>query len=114
MRWSFLTLAASLMIALGCYTTTYYNFQPEPQSTPSHTGAEPYVAQDWHSYWLFGWRPPEVRINAAAWCGGIENVKRLETERTSVQGLVASLAWYYVNVYSPYSIRVVCDHSPPR
>jgi len=46
MRWSFLTLAASLMIALGCYTTTYYNFQPEPQSTPSHTGAEPYVAQD--------------------------------------------------------------------
>ena len=58
MRWSFLTLAAPLMIALGCYTTTYYNFQPEPESTPSHTGAERTVPQDWHDYWLFGWRPP--------------------------------------------------------
>ena len=32
--------------------------------------------------------------------------------RSFVQGLIAAFAGYYINIYSPYSGRVVCDHSP--
>jgi hypothetical protein len=115
MRWSLLVLAPCLVIGLSCntttYYTTYYNFEPQSRSEPSHSGAEPKVPQYWRSFWVYGWFPGEIRIDAARSCGGIEHVKRLETGQTFVQGLLAGVARHYINIYSPYSARVVCDHS---
>ena len=111
MRWCLLVLAPCLVVGLGCYTTTYYNFEPKSQSEPSHSGGEAKSPKYWRSFFVYGWFPGELRIDAAASCGGIEHVKRLETEQTFVQGLIQTFAGYYINIYSPYSARVVCDHS---
>ena len=106
-----LVIAPCLAFGLGCYTTTYYNFGPESQAEPAHSHARQTVPPYWRSFWVFGWAPEELRIDAAESCGGIEHVARIETERTFVQGLVAAFAGFYINIYSPYSARVVCDHS---
>ena len=106
-----LALAPCLALALGCYTTTYYNFEPEPPAPAAHADAKQTVPQYWRSFWVYGWAPSEMRIDAAGSCGGLEHVKRLETEQTFVQGLVTAFAGYYINIYAPYSARVVCDHS---
>jgi len=53
-------------------------------------------------------------IDTAAECGGAEHVKRLETGQTFVQGLIEAYAGFFINIYAPYTVRVVCDHSVPR
>ena len=114
MRRSLFVIAPCLIFGVGCYTTTYYNFGPEPQSEASeapHSGLEPEDPQYWRSFWVYGWFPGELRIDAARSCGGVEHVKSLETDQTFVQGLIETFAGYYINIYSPYSARVVCDHS---
>jgi hypothetical protein len=50
-------------------------------------------------------------IEASEQCGGVEHVQRIETRRTFVQGLIAQVAGYYVNIYSPYSGGAICDHT---
>jgi len=114
MRLALLIVVACLPLASGCYTTTYYNLSREPHAEPSHLGTEPDNHQYWRHFWVYGWGPDVLRIDAAAACGGIEHVERLETERTFLQGLIAAFAGYYINIYSPYSARVVCDHSSDR
>jgi hypothetical protein len=49
-------------------------------------------------------------VDASAYCHGTERIERIETRRSFVQGLIAALAGYYINIYSPYTGRVVCDH----
>jgi len=105
-----LALILGVPLALGCYTTTYSNFAPPDHAAPQHTGSERNDVQYWRSFWMYGWFPPELRIDASAACGGAEHVDKLTTEQTFIQGLIASFAGYYVNIYSPYSARVVCDH----
>jgi hypothetical protein len=104
-------LTACLVLSLGCYTTTYYNFAPEGQAAPQHSGSEPDDPQYWRHFWVYGWDPEELRIDAPAACGGSEHLEKLATEATFVQGLIATFAGYYINIYSPYSARVICDHS---
>jgi Bor protein len=112
MRRSVFVLAPCLAIVLGCYTTTYVNFAPESQANPAaHIHAVQTVPQYWRSFWIYGWAPGEMRIDAVGSCGGIEHVEKIETEQTFVQGLIAAFAGYYINIYSPYSARVVCDNS---
>lgn len=42
---------------------------------------------------------------------GVEHVKQIETRQTFVQGLIAAFAGYYINIYSPYTGAVICDHT---
>jgi hypothetical protein len=114
MRALALALALWSVFALGCYTTTYYNLRPEAKAELPHTGSPPANQRSWRHFWLFGWVPSEMRIDAAGACGGSEHVAELQTEATFVQGLIAAFAGYVVNVYAPYTARVVCDHSEVR
>lgn len=63
----------------------------------------------WRHFFLFGWIPGEMVIDAAAYCGGTDRIERIETRESFVQGFIAAFAGYYVNIYSPYTGRVVCD-----
>jgi hypothetical protein len=58
---------------------------------------------------VYGWVPDELIVDAAAYCNGTERIERIETEQSFVQGLIAAFAGYYINIYSPYTGRVVCD-----
>jgi hypothetical protein len=53
-------------------------------------------------------------IDAASYCGGPAHVDRIETQQSFVQGLIAAVAGYYINIYSPYTGRVVCDYHVRR
>ena len=71
--------------------------------------------RSWRSFFLYGWAPGELVIDASAYCDGTERIERIETRRSFVQGLVAAVAGFYINIYSPYSGRVVCDrHAQSR
>jgi hypothetical protein len=110
MRAFLLALALWCVFALGCYTTTYYNLGPEPQAELPHTGSQTAKPGYWRNFWLFGWVPSEMRIDAAEACGDSAHIAKLETEATFVQGLISAFAGYVINIYSPYTARVVCDH----
>jgi len=108
----FAALAAILVLCSGCYTTTYHNF--DARTEIDAVEPEDAVAtrqRYWRHFWIYGWRPEVMTIDVAAECGGMEHVERLETGGTFLQGLVAMFAGYYINIYSPYTARVVCDHS---
>jgi len=53
-------------------------------------------------------RDGERVIDAAARCGGAQRVQEIRTERSFVQRLIATIAGYYINIYSPYTGEVVC------
>jgi hypothetical protein len=110
MRWNICVIVPCL-IGFGCYTTTYYNLGPESQPPAVHATAKKTVPRYWRSFFVYGWSPAELQVDAAESCEGLDHVDRLETEQTFVQGLIATFAGYYINIYSPYSARVVCDHS---
>ena len=83
-----------LCLATGpsCARTVYTNLHPH-----------------WRHFFLYGWIPGEMVIDAAAYCGGTDRIERIETRESFVQGFIAAFAGYYVNIYSPYTGRVVCD-----
>lgn len=112
-RLAVLAMAAALVS--GCFRTTYSNLQP-PQTAalqPAPAPTRPKAA-GWQHFFVYGWAPGEKHIDAAAFCGGAEHVRAIETERSFVQGLVAAFAGYYINIYSPFTGRVVCDNSKTR
>ena len=115
MRWQVLALVGVLAVSSGCYKTTYYNFVPDNGTKPEHGRFQDLSAEPpryWRSFWIYGWVPAEMNIFADRECGGAEHIVQIETQRTFVQGLIAAFAGYYINIYSPYSGRVLCDHSP--
>jgi hypothetical protein len=97
---------------LGCFRTQYVNLQPHgpvPHHLPVDT--KPVQSESWRHYYVYGVTPEELAIRAPESCGGLAHVDRLETERNGAQGfiLAASLG---LNLYSPYSASVICDHGP--
>jgi len=81
--------------------------EPSPVLSPS--------PRYWRDFFLFGWVPGELVVDAAADCGGAEHVERIETQQSFVQRLIAMLARStLINVYSPYTGRVVCDFHAAR
>lgn len=103
-------VAFAALLSLGCARTSYVNLHnlPEPDHPPEF---ETPLPRGWQSYFLWGWVPTGRYFDAAEQCLGTEHVLRIETRRTFLQGLVAAFAGYYVNVYSPYNGRVICDHT---
>ncbi len=104
-------LAFALLLLGGCYRTTYLHFQPEPIAETQPPEA-PVRKTGWQHFFVWGWFPEEHQIDAVETCGGAEGIHSIETQRTFVEGLVAAVAGYYVNVYSPWNGAVYCTKSP--
>jgi hypothetical protein len=107
--------ASSFSCASGA-RTVYINLHPAVVATasqPSHVVRS--SPRYWRDFFLFGWVPGELVVDAADECGGAEHVERIETQQSFVQRLIASFASSYpINVYSPYTGRVVCDFQAAR
>jgi hypothetical protein len=100
-----------LCAVTGCYRTVYRNL--EPPGDPSAARITARRSPAWRHFFLYGWVPHEVVVQAAAECGGGANVREIRTRRTFGQGMVATFATTGgVNVYSPWIGEVVC--SPGR
>jgi hypothetical protein len=107
-----LLMLLSVLVFAGCSRTKYMNVAPLSRR-PTHPASE--VAKpapnSWQHFWVYGLAPSEKAIDAAAECGGVEHVRQIETRQTFVQGLIAAFAGYYINIYSPYTGAVICDHT---
>lgn len=112
MRW--VTCLVLSLFLVSCYRTHYVNFSPQnPERAPAATAAEPVKrGGGWRSFFLWGWVPGEMQIDARQKCGGAENVESVKTRRTFLEGLVAALAGFYINIYSPWDGAVYCRGAP--
>lgn len=98
---------------LGCNRAIYINLQGDKaaqkisiervESTPGFNDTQ------WQHFFIYGLVPGERVIDAANICNGAEHVVAIKTKQTFLEGLVASVAGYYVNIYSPYDGYVICD-----
>jgi len=105
-----LALACLLLVGItGCARTVYTNLHPNAPAPavamPSDRSSPTY----WRHFFIYGWVPGELVVDASAYCHGTERIERIETRQSFVQGLIATFAGYYINIYSPYTGRVVCD-----
>jgi hypothetical protein len=94
----------------GCYRTHYTNLY-----ALDYVPAEPPTGRveseaTWRNFWIYGWSPGEMKIDAAAVCGE-GHVDEIETKRSFLQGLVAGLASVYINIYSPWTGKIRCSES---
>jgi hypothetical protein len=62
----------------------------------------------WQHFFLWGWVPVERTIDVKQECGGAGNVAAIRTRQTFLEGLVAAVAGFYVNIYSPWDGAVDC------
>jgi Bor protein len=103
-------VAAAVALALtGCFRTVYRNVEPFDAPAPGVQMVP--RSPEWRSFFLYGWLPHEVAVDAAAECGGASRVRELRTRQTFTQALVGTFASSGVNVYSPWTGEVVC--APP-
>ena len=107
-------LCLCLAAGPGCARTVYTNLHPRLTTAAVDATADRSSPRGWRHFFVWGWFPTDLVIDASAYCGGTEHVDRIETRESFVQGLIAAFAGYYVNVYSPYTGRVVCDHHAER
>lgn len=108
-RWARSLCGVLLLATIGCARTVYTNLHPQAPVPAVRPAPDPAKPQAWRHFFVFGWVPGELLIDAEADCGGSEHIERIETRESFVQGLIASVAGYIINVYSPYTGRVVCD-----
>ncbi len=109
---SILTLAL-LIVVSGCHRTQYFNVRPQ-QAPVEATALENSMgsltrAGGWQSFFLWGLVPGSKTLDASALCGGPENIGMITTRRSFLEGLVASLAGFYINIYSPWDGAVYCS-----
>ena len=105
--------ALLLTSSAGCYRTHYLHLHGEDAPPPAASAVEAPGSSGWRHFFLYGLVPGVVRVDAAAECGGSERVERIETRQTFLQGLVETIASFYINIYSPWTGRVVCRQSAP-
>ncbi|MCZ2721461.1 Bor family protein [Marinomonas sp. 15G1-11] len=88
-----ITMTSSLLF--GCATQT---FNLENSNAP-HTGAD-----NQQSFFISG-IGQEKQINAAEICHGADNVVKVQTEQTFVNGLLGIITF---GIYTPRQARVFC------
>jgi hypothetical protein len=98
-----------LVADTACYRTRYVNLPLTSQPFPSDVDTQPKRPSGWRHFFIWGWAPAERVIDAAGECGGPDKVESIETRRRFVQGLIAAFAGYYINIYSPYEGKVICE-----
>lgn len=111
-RWALpLVAIALLLLSAGCYRTSYTNFAPpDVNSTARATSPR---SSSWRSFYLYGYLPSELVIDAAAECGGSSRLREIRTRQTFTQGLISMFATSSgVNAYAPWTGEVVCVDDP--
>ena len=108
MKQSLVWLACVCVVSTGCFRTTYTNVVDSSAPQSASAPAASAEVSSWQHFFLYGWVPEQLDIDAAAICGGAGNVESIKTQRTFLQGLVAAVAGVYVNIYSPFDGKVVC------
>jgi hypothetical protein len=99
-----------LLTETSCARTVYTNLHPQlPEGTTLQNQPRD-SPRYWRHFFIYGWVPAELIIDAESYCQGTEHIDRIETRSSFVQGLVSAVAGYYINIYSPYTGRVVCSH----
>jgi hypothetical protein len=108
-------ILAALLVCLGlagCYRTHYANFSPQNPNRMGTAAAAPAPTRStsgWQHFFVWGWFPVERTFDAKQECGGSENVAAIRTRRTFLEGLVAAVAGFYVNIYSPWDGAIDCS-----
>ena len=114
MKRALILLLAAFAFA-GCFRTVYRNLHasdaPPVVETPDTRSA--HSKGSWQSFFVWGWFPLTKNIDAGRQCGGEEHVATIETQNSFGTGLVAAVAGYYINIYSPWRGHVTCDHDSP-
>lgn len=96
-----------LVLTAGCYRAVYAHL--EPPGTDSVAVGAPRPTSSWRSFYLYGYLPPELAVDAAAECGGAGRVREIRTRQTFTQGLIRLFATSSgVNAYAPWTGEVVC------
>lgn len=96
-----------LVLTAGCYRAVYTHL--EPPGTDSTVAAAARPTSSWRSFYLYGYLPAELAVDAAAECGGAGRVREIRTGQTFTQGLIRMFATSSgVNAYAPWTGEVVC------
>ena len=108
---------AILVVCLGltaCYRTHYANFSPQnPIRSSSAAAATPVRSTNgWQHFFLYGWVPTKLTIDAKQECGGPHGVTSIATRQTFLEGLVGAVAGFYINIYMPWDAVVHCGAPP--
>lgn len=70
-------------------------------------------SSSWRSFYLYGYLPSELVVDAAAECGGAARVREIRTRQTFTQGLISMFATSSgVNAYAPWTGEVLCVEDP--
>jgi hypothetical protein len=107
-----LTILCSLALTTACYRTHYVNFSPaNPNRSPQ--SAQPVKrGSGWQHFFIYGWVPSELTVDARSECGSAENVDSIQTRQTFLEGLVGAVAGFYINIYAPWDGAVYCRQAP--
>ena len=88
-------LICLIAVLSGCATQTYL--------INGNTALEPVEEKSEH-FFISGIGQKKT-VDAAEVCGGVENVVKVETEQTFMNGFLAALTW---GIYTPRTARVYC------
>lgn len=101
-----------LLVSAGCYRNVYTGLAMPAES--SAVLAPTARSSSWRSFYLYGYLPSELVVDAAAECGGAALVREIRTRQTFTQGLISMFATSSgVNAYAPWTGEVVCLQDPP-
>ncbi len=108
LRAAAVALALLLCFATGCYRTHYVHLYGQNDAAPiSQTGQSAQYSSSWQNFFIFGWVPGERAIDSGHLCGAA-GVAEIQTRRSFLQGLVAAITSFYINIYSPWTGETVC------
>jgi hypothetical protein len=100
-----------LLTTPGCYRAVYTRLEPADRSAPP-VAARP-RSSSWRNFYLYGYLPSELVVDAAAECGGSGRVRQIRTRQTFTQGLIRMFASSSgVNAYAPWTGEVLCVDDP--
>jgi hypothetical protein len=101
-------LVATLAVSsVGCYRAVYTGLGP-PGTANTRVASGP-RSSAWRSFYLYGYLPAELGVDAAAECGGPDRVREIRTREAFTQGLIRTFASSSgVNVYAPWTGEVIC------
>jgi hypothetical protein len=105
---AFLMISTSLILATGCFKTTYVNLYAKDYSIPEDSVPTNHRESGWQNFFIFGLAPSEKFIDSMEICGE-GYVKAIHTRRTFAQTLATIFTSpYFINIYSPFTGKTVC------
>jgi hypothetical protein len=102
-----LLLATAVLAASGCYRINYVNLQAPPGAPAAATVPHSPPSGVQH-FFVYATLPNERAYKADGVCGPGNEVREIRTRRTFLPGLISALASYYVELYAPYDLQIVC------